>query len=144
MRSCTAMPASEVWPMPPPYPEAHRETGEAAASRARKRAINSIVIALSFLHLRGPSEAPSAVVVGRRLNFRRWAVVRRYECLLEAWLIHPQITPDNLGRNAAKMEELDSVLGVLEAELELTVVATATNLSLAENRLPALAPRCDL
>ena len=116
MRSCTAMPASEVWPMPPPYPAARRETGEAAASRARKRAINSIVIALSFLHLRGPSEAPSAVVVGRRLNFRRWAVVRRYECLLEAWLIHPQITR---GATQQKWKSLTPFLGSLRRSWSL-------------------------
>ncbi|CAE7350570.1 Rraga [Symbiodinium sp. CCMP2592] len=106
--------------MPPPYPEAGRETGEPPVSRTRKRAMNSIVIALSFLHLRGSSQAPSELSVGRRLNFRQWAVVRRHERLLEAWLIHPQITPDNLGRNAEKMEEFDSILGALEAMLEDT------------------------
>ncbi|CAE7767227.1 Rraga [Symbiodinium sp. CCMP2592] len=103
--------------MPPPYPEAYRETGEPRESRARKRAVNSFVVGLSFLHLRRPRKAPAEMLLGRKLSSEQWATVRRFERLLEAWLIHPLVTSETLGRNAAKVEEIDAVLSDLEAVL---------------------------
>ena len=57
------------------------------------------------------------MALGRRLNSRQWSVVRRLEKMLDAWIIHPLITAESMGRNAAKVEELDGVLGRLEAVL---------------------------
>ena len=74
--------------MPPPYPEAYRES---AAVRSRKRAVNSMVIALSYLHLRGSRQAPEEMLAGRRLNSRQRFVVKRLEKMLEAWLITHQL-----------------------------------------------------
>ena len=79
--------------------------------------MNFVVVALSLLHLRGVRQAPSAMTVDMRLNSRQWSVVRRLEKMLDAWLMHPLVTSESMGRNAAKIEELDSVLGQLEAVL---------------------------
>ena len=54
--------------------------------------------------------------LGGKLSSEQWATVRRLERLLGVWLIHPLVT-ETLGRNAAKVEEIDTVLGDLEAAL---------------------------
>ena len=112
--SQTASTSSDPSPMPPPCPEAYRESGDSWEVRARKRAVNSMVIALSFLHLREPHQAPAEILIGRRLSSRQWAVVTWLEKLLDAWIIHPLVTTESMGRNAAKVEELSLTLNNLE------------------------------
>ena len=116
----TASTSIDPWPTPPPYPEAYREAGDDFQTRARKRAVNAMVVVLSHLHLREVRQAPPAMTCGRRLSSRQWSVIRRLEKMLDAWIIHPLVTSESMGRNAAKVEELDSVLGHLEAVLANT------------------------
>ena len=76
-----------------------------------------MVVVLLHLHLREVRQAPPAMTCGRRLSSRQWFVIRRLEKMLDAWIIHPLVTSESMGRNAAKVEELDSVLSHLEAVL---------------------------
>ena len=107
----------DPWPMPPPYPEACREAGDDFRVRSRERAANSMVVALSFLHLREARQAPTSMALGKRLSSRQWSVVRRLERMLDAWIIHHLVTSESMGRNAAKIEALDGMLGQLETVL---------------------------
>ena len=142
----TASSSTDAWPMPPPYPEAFRETSDNFEVRARKRAVNSIVIGLSFLHLRGEREAPRSILLGTRLSSRQWSVVRRIEKMLEAWIIHPLVTTESMGRSAAKVDELESVLAQLQ-EIMVTIeplgpyVCQPVSEKLKPGREPSEAPQ---
>ena len=73
---------------------------------ARSRAVNSMVVALSFLHLREARQAPTSMALGKRLSSRQWSVVRRLERMLDAWIIHHLVTSESMGRNVEMQQKL--------------------------------------
>lgn len=103
-------------PMPLPYPEVlkKRKSSELdAADCARKKAVNAIVLVLNFLHLGEPMRAPSCCRPGVRLSKFQWAAVKRFECLLDAWLACGVVGPEQMGRTAAKVESIEATLAEL-------------------------------
>ena len=112
--------AFSIWPMPPPYPLWMRP-GNACDKRGeegtmeKQKALNLIVLNLSWQHLGQPSRAPPALRLGRKLTGRQWAVVRRFDEMLDALLRAGDIGPAEMGRTAAKMEGLEGILQSLHA-----------------------------
>lgn len=112
--------AFSIWPMPPPYPQWMRP-GNACDKRGaegtmeKQKALNLIVLNLSWQHLGQPSRAPPSLRLGRKLNGRQWAVVRRFDEMLDALLLAGDIGPAEMGRTAAKMEGLEGILQSLHA-----------------------------
>ena len=107
--------ARTVWPMPPPYPQWMRpgnvcRRGEDGDRVARQKAINLVVLNLSWHHLGQPARAPSALRLGRPLSSRQWLVVRRFDEMLGALLDAGDVGPAEMGRTAAKMEGLEGIL----------------------------------
>lgn len=110
--------ATSIWPMSPPYPwlmkriEAN-EGDHGEQQDVIRRAMNVVVLTLSWLHLGQPRVAPRAVRLGRKLTKSQWSVVRRLEPYLEPLVAAGDVGPKEMGRTAAKMESLDLLLGSL-------------------------------
>lgn len=103
-------------PMPLPYPEVllkRKSSKLDAAECARKKAVNSIVLVLNFLHLGQPMKAPSVCRPGNRLSKFQWAAVKRFEGLLDAWLACGVVGPEQMGRTASKIESIEASLAEL-------------------------------
>ena len=71
-----------TWPMPLPYPDQLLETsGEELSFRrsCQQKAVNFVVLALNWLHLKPPRRAPTSLTMRRPLTSRQWRTVRRLE-----------------------------------------------------------------
>ena len=107
--------APTLWPMPLPYPEVFDESSEAALDvsfpvRALWKVLNLVVAALSWLHMGRPERAPACMALHLPLNFQQRGVVRRLERLISEVHQTKTVKPSDMGRNAAKVEGLDSLL----------------------------------
>ena len=104
---CTA----RMWPFPLPYPKLM--VGSSDLSRddiSFKRGVNLVVAALNWLHLRRPRVCPLECVLFMPLSKLQWKVVRHIELLMRAWKTTECITSENMGRAAAKVENIDELL----------------------------------
>lgn len=110
------------WPMPVPYPKwlvAGNAVGPGHSSykaMGRQKAVNFVVVALSWLFLNRPSVAPSCMHLKATLNKRQWSIVHRLERQLLELADSEAVGPKEMGRTAAKMENLDSLLENLHAD----------------------------
>eukprot|EP00438_Fugacium_kawagutii_P035211 Skav218672 [mRNA] locus=scaffold44:102316:106746:- [translate_table: standard] len=108
-------PEGVVWPMPLPFPSLHRaKANRKQADSARKLALNFIVLNLNCLH--GCDLHFSKVMpgLGTPLNKAQWRVVKRLTPHVDAWNGQPEVGPEQMGRSAAKVENLEEFLGELE------------------------------
>lgn len=123
---------SDCFPMPLPYPEVFgrraRRTGEGLAL---KKGVTSLLVVLNFLHSNRARAVPKTLRAGTRLTKRQWEVVRRLEHLMKGWLEVSQIGPAEMGRTAAKIETLDSMLCSLEEQAR--VLARSSQYSTTKN-----------
>ena len=104
---CTA----RMWPFPLPYPKLM--VGSAGLDKkdmSFKRGVNLVVAALNWLHLRRPRVCPLECVLFMPLSKLQWKVVRHIELLMRAWKTTECITAENMGRAAAKVENIDELL----------------------------------
>ena len=114
--------ASPVWPMPVPYPQwlvAGNEVKPGCSSYKRmvgQKAVNFVVAALSWLFLNRPQVAPPCICRQENLDKKQWAIVHRFERQLEEMVSTDAVGPNEMGRTAAKMEGLDSLLETLHGE----------------------------
>ena len=120
----TALP---FWPIPAPYPELLRADAALSDSskimlcrkmRAARKAVNLIVLVLSWLRLGSPRRPPAGFRLGLRCRPSQWQVVRRLESFLEDVRDCGVVGPAEMGRSAAKVEGLDVVLSRLHASTE--------------------------
>ena len=110
--------ARTIWPMPPPYP---RRMGFAEADSgssnykviAVEKALNLVILMLSWLHLHQPAVAPRTLRLGRTLTRAQWRVVRRLRPFVEEVGDFGDVGPAEMGRTASKMEGLDGQLASL-------------------------------
>ena len=99
--------------MPVPYPKwfaAGNEVSPGHSSYKRmmqQKAVNFVVITLSWLLLNRPSFAPLCMHLPAQLDKRQWAMVHRFERQLEELASTDAVGPEQMGRTAAKMESLD-------------------------------------
>ena len=75
--------------------------------------MNVVVLALSWLHLGQPAAPPSAMSLQSPLTRQQWRVVKRLEHLSSNLFNAGKIEPASMGRSAAKVESLASLLGEL-------------------------------
>ena len=108
---------TSLFPMPIPYPEVfERKNEKSSARQATKQIVVLPVIVLNYLHLNRARSVAGALAPKQRLNKRQWGGVRRLEGYVEAWTNVSPIGPAEMGRTAAKMEDLESLLNNLEKE----------------------------
>ena len=115
--------ATTIWPMPPPYPRRMKEEHGGGAlqddcDRNLEKALNLVVLALSWLHLQHPATAPRSLRLGRGLSRMQWRVVRRFRLFLSTAAEVGDVGPSDMGRTAAKMEGLDGLLADLHGFAE--------------------------
>ena len=104
------------FPMPVPYPEAFKRLADDSGSAllAQKRGVNCVVMVLNFLYLGRPRVAPVTLRLGAKLSRPQWEAVQRIEKALLTWTTVSPIGPVEMGRTAAKMEDLEGILHALE------------------------------
>ena len=114
---------TQSWPMPVPYPMWLRRSKNAVEGKrgymrmCQQKCLNLVVLSLNWLHLGKPATAPSAVHLGGSLNKRQWSIVTRLRQQVAGLANAGDIGPAKMGRTAAKVECLDSVLETLHAEV---------------------------
>lgn len=120
--------ADQLWPIPAPYPTwlsgEHLQWRQVRrVTRARQMAVNLVVLGLSWLHMGRPKTAPKAMSLRSTLTKAQWVTVKRMEGYFEDLIRVGDVGPAQMGRAAAKMEGLDSLLG----ELHDVALALAPN-----------------
>eukprot|EP00435_Cladocopium_sp_Y103_P037015 s110_g9.t1 len=110
--------APALWPLPLPYPQVclHEQKGSVDLPfpvRARQKALNLCVAALSWLHLKKPSRAPAVMASGTKLSHQQKLIVRRLEKFFAEISADGNVGPKEMGRTAAKFESLDDVIDEL-------------------------------
>ena len=110
-------PAGKVWPCPLPFPELHRrKANRRQVDAGRKLALNYLVLVMDVFH-NGQSHFARAVPgLGTPLNKEQWEMIRRWSPLVDEWNQSCPITPDVMGRSAAKVENVEKVIGALQEE----------------------------
>ena len=104
----------QTWPMPIPYDEVLRRRPDAVeGGELKKLVVNAIVIVLNFLDLGRPCRAPDSCLAGRELGAGQWEQVRRIESFLDAWFQLGILDPEDLGRTAGKLEDLEKAVSEL-------------------------------
>lgn len=103
--------------MPIPYPEVFEKRKETSSARqASKQIIVMLVIVLNYLYLNRPRSVASSLLPKQKLTKEQWEGVRKLESYVEAWTTVSPIGPAEMGRTAAKMEDLESLLSELEVK----------------------------
>eukprot|EP00435_Cladocopium_sp_Y103_P016065 s3412_g4.t1 len=111
-----------LWPMPVPYPKWFVTGNEPRPGHAgykqmgQQKAVNFVIVVLSWLFLNRPSVAPSCIRLHARLSKKQWAIVHRFERQLAELASTGAVGPDEMGRTAAKVEDLDSLLETLHEQ----------------------------
>ncbi|CAL1164508.1 unnamed protein product [Cladocopium goreaui] len=101
--------------MPAPYNcwfwRAECQPGKAEATTvARQKAVNLVVLMLSWLHMKRPTRCPPGLSPHTRLSRKQWGIIQRFEAQLKGVELVGMVGPTEMGRTAAKMEGLDSIL----------------------------------
>ena len=126
-RSCfrTARPSREwgdfsggaegrVWPIPVPYGEVMTKAADKLeGDLLKKYVVNLFVIVLDFIELGLPSRAPDACLPGGWLHTCQKEQVDRLEKYLDAWFELGVLGPEDMGRTAGKVEDLEAALSEL-------------------------------
>lgn len=112
--------ASTLWPMPVPYPEVWlREAGAKLgepAIRPRRKAVNLIIAALNWLHMGRPGAIPVSLALGKPLSSQQKQGVERFESQMDDVATSGDIDAAAMGRTAAKVEGLDSIIFELQEQ----------------------------
>ena len=109
------VPSGQVWPMPLPFPEMHRQGGRRLqVDTERKLGINYIILVLSWMACEEKLVNVSSIGLGCKLNKEQWRVVQSLTSLVDSWNAQGEVTADDMGRAASKVENIESVLGRLE------------------------------
>ena len=112
----TALP---FWPIPAPYPGVWKSTAAepvpgqpscAKRRRAEMKILNLILLVLSWLRLGSPRKPPKGYRLGLRCAAAQMKVVHRLESFVVDISGCGIVGPAEMGRSAAKMEGLDSIL----------------------------------
>ena len=81
----------------------------------KKYVVNLFVVVLDFIELGLPSRAPDACLPGGRLRTCQKEQVDRLEKYLDAWFELGVLGPEDMGRTAGKVEDLEAALSELVA-----------------------------
>ena len=97
-----------VWPLPLPFWHFDRKLDKEEMSY--RRAINLMVICLNWLHLGQPCRAPEDYFPRRPLSHEQQAIITRLTKLSAEWTETPNVSAEDMGRAASKMEHLEGTL----------------------------------
>ena len=101
---------ASAWPMPLPFNLKGAALENAGANLAFLKLINLQVGFLNFLYLDRPDSPPSSICGFAGLTDLQRSIVSRLQRLSGAWNDFESITPEDMGRVAAKQERQESVL----------------------------------
>ena len=104
--------------MPLPYVEVMKSETSSLTDEnllAIKRGVNAVVLALNYLHLGRPRRAPVSIRLGARLSRGQWEAVHRIQAFVEGWSLADSIGPEEMGRNAGKVESIEDMIHAIEA-----------------------------
>jgi len=103
--------------MPLPFPEMH---GKRASRRqpdgARKLGVNFVVLILNWLALGEAFTDLNTIGLGTKLNYQQWSAVKRFVPLVDTSNAQEQVNAEQMGRSAAKLENVEALLSDLEKE----------------------------
>ena len=122
-----------VWPIPLPF------SPKLIADRTHgpiRRALNAMVIVLSWLHLGQPTHVPSDFCAASRLNGEQRAVVNRLFRLSADWIDAPPVAAADMGRTAGKVETLEDMMKSLTKQAEMLLQQEGSGLG-ASGKLKA-------
>ena len=103
-----------TWPMPLPFPEVLRgNPWTIAPAELKQLIVNVQVILLNYLDLGRPRVAPASCLGPRPLSAAQSEIVARLESFLDAWFTLGTLGPEDMGRTAGKIEDLEAVLSKL-------------------------------
>ena len=117
-QDCTTTPRADGFPMPLPYVEVMKpglDDSAAGGEIALKRGVNSIILALNYLHLGRPRRVPACIKLGSKLSRRQWEMVRVIKEFARVWVEISPIGPSEMGRGASKAESMEGLLDELSA-----------------------------
>ena len=117
-QDCTTTPRADGFPMPLPYVEVMKpglDDSAAGGEIALKRGVNSIILALNYLHLGRPRRVPACIKLGSKLSRRQWEMVRVIKEFARVWVEISPIGPSEMGRGASKVESMEGLLDELSA-----------------------------
>ena len=104
--------------MPLPYPSALKPKDDKSEVDEKavpfEKSLNLAVLVLNWLHLRRPSVAPLEIVIGTPLSKCQWRVVRHMEFVMAGCKEASPIGASEMGRTAAKMEDIETFIGKLQ------------------------------
>ena len=107
-------PKGEVWPCPLPFPEMHsRGCNKRQKDAPRKLAMNFVVLSLDLFHCGRRHFATAVPGLGTKLNLAQWQFIRGLTTTVDEWNSSEDITPDVMGRSAAKVENVEQLLSEL-------------------------------
>ena len=96
-----------------PYPGAFKsgwsDTAYDSEENALQKAVNLAVLLLNWLALGRPKHAPPELSLLPPSTGAQRAVVRRFESMMREVVLHPVVAAEDMGRVAAKVEDLEGV-----------------------------------
>lgn len=107
--------SKSIFPCPLPYPEVFRKCERQTRDLSLKRGMTSLIIVLNFLYCGKPRSAVGLVSKGQKPSSLQWKAIRRMERFFEAWL-DVSLGPEEMGRAAEKVENIESILTSIESE----------------------------
>ena len=102
-----------MWPMPLPYPAVMKRSAVdpiCSNDVSFQCGVNLAVLMLNWLHLKRPSTCPAEITLYAPLSRLQWRVVRQVELTMNAWRDAEPVTAFNMGRAAAKVENIERAL----------------------------------
>ena len=106
-----------MWPCPLPFPEMHRRrSNRKQKDTARKLAINFTIVAFNMFHNGRRHFARAIPSLGTKLNLEQWNFVKSLGPMVDEWNLHAPVTPEMMGRAAAKFESVEGLLHHLQEE----------------------------
>lgn len=104
-------PSGRVWPCPLPFPEMHRRrANRQQRDTPRKLALNFVVLVMNLFHNGQTHFARAVPGLGTPLNYEQWTFVKRMTPLIDQWNAEPAVTSVVMGRSAAKVESVETLL----------------------------------
>ena len=110
-------PGWKTWPIPLPFPEMHgKRANRRQPDCARKMGVNFVILILNWMALGETFSDLSTIGLGTKLNYRQWCAVKRFVPMVDAWNHQGQVDSDQMGRTAAKFENVEALIASLELE----------------------------
>ena len=114
---------SGIWPITAPHPKwftsrSRQSSTFRSSTRSMQMAVNLAVLCLSWLHMGSPKRCPEVLYLGSPLTGAQRLHVRRLEEAYKEISKCGDVGPAEMGRSAARAENLETPLNSLHAQAE--------------------------